>query len=167
LTLESQEGKAKALVFFTSRYCNTEKISRSLTSGLEEAGIETVCANAANVPADSLRQYDLICVGAPTEKLTASQPIKEFLGKLRAIDLSGKFGFAFDTNFHLLLSGSAAKHIKKELERQGLQIIAPRESAVVFIPKGGKECDVRLKEGEEKRFEDAGRHVGLLLAGGR
>ena len=154
----------KACVIFGSRYGNTERIARSFESGLREAGVETVCVNERDVAADSsLRQYDLLCVGAPTEKLTASHPVKEFLGKLRGIDLSGKLGFAFDTNFHFLLSGSAAKHIENELKRLGLQIIAPRESAVVFIPKGGKESDVRLKEGEEKRFEQIGTKVGAAL----
>ena len=138
-----------------------------MESGLREAGVETVCVNESDVAVDSsLGQYDLFCVGAPTEKLTSSQPIKEFLGKLRAVDLRGKFGFAFDTNFHFLMSGSAAKHIEKELKTQELQIIAPRESAVVLIPRGGKEGDVRLKEGEEKRFEEVGRSVGAALLAG-
>ena len=79
------------------------------------------------------------------------------------VELSGKYGFVFDTRFGALLSGSAAKFIEKELRNLGLQIIAPRESAIVFGGKG-KEGDMRLKEGEEKRFEQIGTNVGAALA---
>jgi len=109
-----------------------------------------------------LKEYDLICVGAPTEWLTASKPIKEFLGKLKKTDLSGKYGFAFDTRLSAPLSGSAAKFIEKELKDLGLQIIVPRESAIVFSVKK-EEGGVRLKEGEEKRFEQVGTQVGIAL----
>ncbi len=153
----------RACVIFDTRYGNTEKVARSLETGLKEAGIQTFCMNAKDVTVDSLKQYDLICVGAPTEWVTASKPMKEFLGKLKSIDLSGKYGFAFDTKLGAPLSGSAAKFIEKELKNLGLKIIASRESATVFGGKG-KEGAVRLKEGEERRFEQFGLQVGAALA---
>jgi len=156
----------RACVIFDTRYGNTEKIAKSFETGLKEAGIQTVCVNAKEVAVDSLKQYDLICVGAPTEWLTASKPMKEFLGKLKSTDLSGKYGFAFDTRLGAPLSGSAAKFIEKELKNLGLQIIAPRRSAVVFGGKG-KEGGMRLKEGEEKRFEQVGTQVGTALTARR
>jgi len=155
----------RACVIFDTRYGNTEKIARSFETGLKEAGIQTVCVNAKDVAVDSLKEYDLICVGAPTEWLTASKPMKEFLGKLKSIDLSGKYGFAFDTRLGAPLSGSAARFIEKELKHLGLQLIAPRKSAVVFGGKGTG-GDMRLKEGEEKKFEQAGAQVGTTLAAG-
>ena len=152
----------RSCVIFDTRYGNTEKIARSFETGLGEAGIQTVCVNAKDVAVDSLKEYDLICVGAPTEWLTASKPMKQFLGKLKSTDLSGKYGFAFDTKLDAPLSGSAAKFIEKELKSVGLQIIASRESATVFGGKG-KEGSMRLKEGEERRFEQIGLHVGTAL----
>ena len=83
----------RACVIFDTRYGNTEKIAKSFEMGLKKAGVQAVCVNAEDVAVDSLKQYDLICVGAPTEAFTASKPIKEFLGKLKSIDLSGKCGF--------------------------------------------------------------------------
>ena len=155
----------RACVIFDTRYGNTEKIARSFETGLKEAGIQTICVNARDVAVDSLMQYDLICVGAPTEAFTASKPMKEFLGKLKSIDLSGKFGFAFDTKLDSRFSGSAAKFIEKELSNKGLQIIAPRESALVFsLKERGAATGARLKEGEEKRFEQIGLQVGTTLA---
>ena len=153
----------RACVVFDTRYGNTEKIARSFETGLKEAGIQTVCVNARDVAVDSLIQYDLICVGAPTEAFSAYKPMKEFLGKLKSIDLSGKCGFAFDTKLDSRFSGSAAKLIEKELKNLGLQIIAPRESAIVFGVKK-EEGSARLKEGEEKRFEQVGLKVGSTLA---
>jgi flavodoxin len=155
----------RACVIFDTRYGNTEKIAKSFETGLKEAGIQTVCANAKDVAIDSLKQYDLICVGAPTEAFSVSKPMKEFLGKLKSIDLSGKYGFAFDTKLDSRFSGSAAKFIEKELSNKGLQIIAPRESALVFsLKERGATAGARLKEGEEKRFEQVGLQVGSALA---
>jgi flavodoxin len=154
----------RACVIFDTRYGNTERIAKSLETGLKEAGIQTICVNAKDVAVDSLKQYDLICVGAPTEGFTASKPMKEFLAKLRGIDLSGKHGFAFDTKLDWRLSGSAAKFIEKELSNLGLQIIAPRESATVFaLKERGAITGAKLKEEEEKRFEQVGTQVGTAL----
>jgi len=150
----------RACVVFDTRYGNTEKIAKSLETGLKEAGIQTVCVNAKDMAVDSLKQYELICVGAPTEAFTASKPMKEFLGKLKSIDPSGKYGFAFDTKASPGIFGSAAKFIERELRHLGLQIIAPRASAIV---KGSKN-KTALKEGEEKRFMQIGLQVGTALA---
>jgi len=155
----------RACVIFDTRYGNTEKIAKSFETGLKEAGIQTVCVNAKDIAVDSLKQYDLICVGAPTEAFTASKPMKEFLGKLKSIDLSGKYGFAFDTKLNWRLSGSAAKFIEKELNNLRLEVIAPRESAIIFtLKERGVVTGARLKEGEEKRFEQIGAQVGTALA---
>jgi flavodoxin len=152
----------RACIIFDTRYGNTEKIARSFETGLKQAGVPTVCVNAKDVAVESLKQYDLICVGAPTEWVTASKPMKEFLGKLKSTDLSGKHGFAFDTKLNAPLSGSAAKFIEKELKNLGLQIIAPRQSAIVLGAKK-EQGGARLKEGEEKRFEQIGTQVGTAL----
>ena len=158
----------KAIVIYHTRYGNTERIAKSLEMGLKEAsGIEdVVCTNVRDIVVsvvddDSLKEYDIICIGAPTEGFSAPKPIKEFLGKLKRVNLAGKFGFAFDTKVDSKLSGSAAKFIEKELKSQGLQIVAPRESAIVFALKEmGTITDARLKGGEDKRFEQVGLQLG-------
>lgn len=156
----------KAIIIYHTRFGNTERIAKSLEIGLKEAsGIQdVVCTNVRDVTAvddDSLKEYDIICIGAPTEGFSAPKPIKEFLGKLKRVNLAGKYGFAFDTKVDSKLSGSAAKFIEKELKSQGLQIVAPRESAIVFALKEmGTITDARLKEGEDKRFEQVGLQLG-------
>ena len=153
----------KAIILYDSRFGNTEKIAKSLEIGLKAtAGIQiVVCTNTNDIPsADSLKEYDILCVGSPTENMTASKSIKEFLAKLKKrVNLTGKYGFAYDTKVDSKLSGSAAKFIEKELKNQGLQIIAPRESAIVFALNTG----AKLKEGEDKRFEQIGLQLGTEL----
>ncbi len=79
--------------------------------------------------------------------------------------MSGKYGFAFDTKLDSRFSGSAAKFIEKELSSLGLQIIAPRESAIVFsLKEKGANTGARLKEGEEDRFEKIGTQLGTVIA---
>lgn len=153
----------KAIVLYDSRFGSTEKIAKALEIGLKAAGrIETVvCTNTRDLPSvDSLKEYDILCIGAPTENISASKSMKEFLVKLKDAELSGKYGFAFDTKLDSRFSGSAAKYIEKELVNQGLRIIVPRESAIVSsIKERGAMVGSRLKEGEEKRFEEVGRLV--------
>jgi hypothetical protein len=51
------------------------------------------------------------------------------------------------------------------LSNQGLIIIAPRESAIVFTTKErGAITRARLKEGEENRFRKIGTQLGRALA---
>jgi flavorubredoxin len=155
----------KAIIIYHTRFGNTERIAKSLEIGLKEAaGIQdVVCINVRDVTAvdDLLKEYDIICIGAPTEGFSAPKPIKEFLAKLKGVNLAGKYGFAFDTRVDSRLSGSAAKFIEKELKSQGLQIVSPLESAIVFALKEmGTITGAKLKEGEDKRFEQVGLYVG-------
>jgi|SRR5215211_2642270 len=159
----------KAVIIYHTRYGNTERIAKSLEIGLKEAsGIQdVVCTNVRDVVSaiDSLKEYDIICIGAPTEGFSVPKPIKEFLAKLKGVNLDGKYGFAFDTKLDSRLSSSAAKFIEKELSNQGLIIIAPRESAIVFSTKErGAITRAKLKEGEEERFRKFGTQLGRALA---
>jgi flavodoxin len=153
----------RAIVIFDSRYGNTEKIARSLTDGLKEAGIDAYCLNENDVQMDSLKEFDLIAVGGPTEALRVSKSMKDFLQKLRSFDLRGHFGFAFDTRFDSGFSGSAAKAIEKELERCDVEMIAPRESAFVLRRQKSEKGSVKLKDAEEERFEKMGSSIGSAL----
>jgi flavodoxin len=154
----------RACVIYDSRFGNTEKVARSLESGLKGAGIETVCGNEKDIVVASLNRYDVVCIGAPTEQRGAYKPMKDFLVKLKTADLSGKYAFAFDTKADWRLSGSAAKQIEKEMKHLGLRIIAPRESAMVLTSKeGDRIIGARLMEGEERRFVQIGLQIGTNL----
>lgn len=155
----------KSIIIYHTRFGNTERIAKSIEMGLKEAGgfEDVVCINVTDVMAviDSVKDYDLICIGAPTEGFTAPKPIKQFLTKLKSIKLSGKYGFAFDTKVESRLAGSAAKFIEKELTSQGLKLITSRKSAIVYTLKEmGSITGARLKEGEDKMFEQVGLELG-------
>ncbi len=159
-------GPKHGIVIFDSRYGNKERIERSFEKGLKQAGVEIVCTNAREASLESLKEYDLIAVGAPTERITASKSIKEFFENVKNIDLSGKLGFARDTRLPFPLYGSGAKFIESELKNSGLEIIMPRASPIVVSHKE-EEGGIKLKEGEEKKFEQIGLQVGATLLKGR
>lgn len=161
-TVSTSDGKS-AIVIFDSRYGNTEKIATALAKGLLATGFQTDCVNAKEVDPASLGKYRFIAVGAPTEMITASRSIKEFLGKLKDQNLTGKFGFAFDTKLSSPLSGSAARYIEKQLKKDGLEIIMPACSAIVVSQKETK-GSVVLQDGEEPKFEKIGTELGSELA---
>jgi len=155
----------RACVVFDSRFGNTERIARAIESGIKESGIQTVRIRTSDAAVDSLKQFDLICVGGPTEAFSATKPVKEFLNRLKSADLSGKNGFAFDTKLDWRISGSAAKFIEKELTNLGVRVVLPRESAIVSTTRSrGEITGATLKEGEESRFQGIGAQVGAALA---
>jgi flavodoxin len=158
-------GGRSAAVVFSTRFGNTEKIARSLESGLMQAGLQTLCLSSESVAPASLRRYDLICVGGPTEAFSASKSTKEFLNSVVGTDLGGKLGFAFDTKIDSAFSGSAAKYIEHALDDQGLHLVAHRQSALVTTQRQkGAITGATLKDGEQKRFEDLGVRVGKATA---
>jgi menaquinone-dependent protoporphyrinogen IX oxidase len=122
----------RVLVAYGSRFGNTERIAESLAAGMRKAsGVAVDCVYIDEVSIESLGRYDFLAIGGPTEKWSASTPMKEFLAKLPATVLRGKRGFAFDTRFDVPLSGSAGKFIEKSLERLGVEIVRPHASAFV------------------------------------
>ena len=152
----------RACVVFVTRYGNTEKVARSLGSGLAEAGVEASCIRSDDATPDSLGLYDLICVGGPTEWLTASRPMREFISGLEGIDLTGRLGYAFETRLDRPLSGSAARPIERGLKSLGLRMVTTHGSARVFLV-GGRTDDAGLVRGEEERFEQIGVQIGLWV----
>jgi flavodoxin len=161
---EKGDRKKRAIVIFQSRYGNTEKIALSIQKGLNDSGIEVLCMNEAEVPIESLKNYDLIVIGGPTEAFSASKETKDFLTKIKVLDLHGQLGFAFDTKFDSPFSGSAAKTIEKQENHIGLHLIFPHASAYILGGHKEEKGGVILKEGEEFRFEEIGRSLGAALS---
>ncbi|MGA2665415.1 MAG: hypothetical protein ABSF83_10765, partial [Nitrososphaerales archaeon] len=145
------------------RYGNTERVARAFERGLRRAGVETVSLRTRDSPVESLAEFDLICVGGPTEWHSSSKRMKAFLRDLGGLDLAGRCGFAFETKLPRRLSGSAAEAIESALERAGAEIVAHRESAKVYLVEGIP-GGASLEEGEEERFEEIGARVGRAFA---
>ena len=142
---------------YTTHFGTTERIARALESGLKRGGALTMCANVSDVHPESLKQYDILCFGGPTEFMGLSRKMDEYMEELRKVQLTGKLYFAFDTKSTSPFSGSAAKCIQNRAESQGLRRIAKRESAVVKVVRQGTSITGNtLREGEEARFERIG-----------
>jgi flavodoxin len=156
--LKELHPSRNGIVIFDSKFGNTEKVAKSLAGGLVRAGVETICSNVRDVSRESLLDFDLIAVGAPTQMFTASKPMKNFLSELEGVQgLKGKLGFAFDTKFGSPLAGSASKYIEKRLEQLGMSIVRPRQSAIVGKTEGP------LEEGEMEAFERIGFYIGSSI----
>ena len=148
-----------AIVIFDTNFGNTERIGKCISTGLRRAGVAVECFNTRETRPEALKAYDLIVMGAPTQKFTASKPMKEFIDQLDVkTGLTGKAFFAFDTKLPSRFSGSAAKYIESRLEQIGLQELAQRSSAI------GRGSTFKLDEGEEKRFEEIGMELGRSLS---
>ena len=158
-SLQATKNK-RAIVVFDTNFGNTEKIGRSISTGLQRAGVEVECICTREARPESLKTYDLIVIGAPTQKFTASKPMKEFIDRLeKGGELTGKGFFAFDTKLPSRFSGSAARYIESRLEQMGLRAVSQRSSAI------GRGSTFRLDDGEEKRFEDIGLELGRGMTG--
>ncbi len=147
----------KAIVIYDTRFGNTEKIAKSLSKGLKEEGVEADCVKIDEVDVDKLPEYDFLAVGGPTHMASMSEPMKEFLEKLKTVDIRGKKGFCFDTRNHSRFNrfdlNSAAKRIEKKLKKMKVRMIEPRESAIVEGREGP------LEEGARETFEKLGREI--------
>jgi hypothetical protein len=58
--------------------------------------------------------------------------MKDFVDRLKDLNLKGKCGCAFDTKLDYFMVGSATKFIEKKLKAYGVDIIRPRRSAIVI-----------------------------------
>ncbi|MCI4317683.1 MAG: hypothetical protein L3J96_04025 [Thermoplasmata archaeon] len=162
-----------AVVIFDSRSGITARIADDLAEGLRSTpGVTAETAFASEVRSDQLEAADLVVIGGPTEFLTRSAHITQLFGRIEGFDLSGKFGFAFDTHSNRPASGSAARYIEREMLRLRLRLLQPRESAITELrkigaggarPQGAPRLD--LVPGTELRFRNIGSALGAELVG--
>ncbi len=153
-----KSDQKSGIVVFDTQFGNTAKIAKSIAAGLNWAGVVVECVGASEVRPEALKEYDLIVIGAPTQKFTASKPMKDFIDRLESVGgLAGKSFYAFDTKLPSRFSGSAAKYIESKLEHMGLRPAGTRSSAI------GRGSVFTLDDGEEKRFEQIGLELGTYL----
>jgi flavorubredoxin len=143
---------SKALVVFDSVFGNTEKVAKALATGLASGGVNVDIVKVNEVDFDELAEFDLLCVGSPTQGWNASKPVKEFLERLK-----GKKAFAFDTKMKSRLAGNAGEKIEKKLKDAGLTIVKNSESAIVKGREGP------LEENAEEAFKKIGTELAKIL----
>jgi flavodoxin len=133
----------KILVVYDSKYGNTERVARSIATGLGTA--HTVRVETAASAEEVDPTVDLMIVGGPTQAHGASPVMRQFLDHLPK--LPGTRVAAFDTRYDKAswLTGSASGRIVRTLKQHGGQPIAPAESFFVVHGEGP------LADGEEDR----------------
>ena len=136
----------KILVVYdtTSAKRNTEKVAQAISEVLKAKGFDVDCLYVNDVDPTSVKTYDCVLAGSPTEALMATKPITQFLDKFAKDEFAGKPAAAFDTQFQAWWSGNAAKGIQKKLERLGFKIVMT--PLVTYVEN--KTAEIHLKEGE-------------------
>lgn len=136
----------KVLVVYdtTSVNRNTEKVAEAISEVLKEKGFDVDCLYVKDVDQASVKNYDCVIAGSPTQAFRATGPIMKFLNGFSKYEFSGKLGAAFDTQVQWRISGNAAKGIEKALNKLGFRIVMP--PLVTYVE--GKIEVVQLKAGE-------------------
>lgn len=155
----------RALVLYHSLYGNTKSVAVNLAKGLEEAGVVVTISSINDIDVEKVSKYDLIALGSPTHKLRPSKEMKEFLDRLKSINLKGLHGFSFDTRIESrmnkrglsILENSAARSLERFMKRKGMRVIKPRTSAIVEGREGP------LATSAPPDFVQIGKEIGKIL----
>ncbi len=146
----------KILIVYDSYFGNTEQVALALKKSFKDDDSVDI-QRISQVTTDSLTRADLIIVGSPTRKFSATPAIKSFLKKLPEKSLDGIKTAAFDTRIDILeinnrfltfmvkLFGYAAEPLDALLRKKGGKPVLPPEGFIV------KDTEGPLKEGELDR----------------
>ena len=137
----------KSLVLYESEYGNTEKIAIAIVEALGKHGEARVTPVSSIADLGAEGRYDVLAVGAPTQRHHLPAAVKELLESTPRGTLANVRALAFDTRYRRSrwITGSAAGEIGKHLRRLGCTMLAEPESFFV-VGEGGP-----LEPGEEDR----------------
>jgi flavodoxin len=141
----------KSLVIYDSNFGNTKTVAEVIGQAL---GPECLVVQVDHANPESLAEVELLVVGSPINGWRPTNKIMDWLGELKANQLTGKKAAAFDTRVRLFIHGNAAKIIDASLAFAGATIVGQPAG---FIVKG-KEGP--LDDGEIERAREWAR--GLL-----
>ncbi len=125
----------KALVVYDSKYGNTKQIAHAVAETLGGPA-ESLAMHVRDVTSEDLTEVTLLVIGSPTHAWGPTSAIKAFLAKLLPEAMSGLRAAAFDTGFHMPLTGFAAGKIENALTARGGQIAAPAQRFWVIGMRG-------------------------------
>ena len=139
-----------ALIIYDSRYGNTKQIAEAVGGVLAEKGAARV-SSVGDIGTFNLGGIDVLVLGAPTEGHGVSPAMKALVKSMPKGNLQGVRVAAFDTRFNhnLLLTGSAAGSLAKDLQKLGGALITPPES--FFVTSDMKSGITSLLGGEIER----------------
>jgi len=161
----------KALVVYDSAYGNTEKVARAMGRALA-AQHNTEVHHIRDVTPQQLSEADLLVIGSPTQKLSPTDAMRDFIASIPANSLRGVRLAAFDTRIsiddvqstvsrfaaRLFLHRYAAGPIAEALTKKGAQSIIEPEGFYVLDTEGP------LKVGELERAAAWVQQIALQIA---
>ena len=138
----------KAKVVFDSQFGNTEQVARAIGQALgANAEVEVLRVTAATP--EQLTSADLLVVGSPTQRFTATPATTNLVKSIPSNGLNGVKVAAFDTRFpeseieririlafFVKLFGYAAEPMLKRLEKKGGQAVVEPEGFYVGETEG-------------------------------
>jgi flavodoxin len=143
----------------TSVNRNTEKVAKMISEVLKEKGFDNDCVYFKDVEPASVKNYDFVLAGSPTQMFRATEPIMHFLDRFAKDEFSGKTAAAFDTQLQSRMSGNAAEGIEKKLKKLGFKIAM--QPLVTYVE--GKIPEMNLKQGELEKAKKYAEELAKAL----
>lgn len=143
----------KAIVFYDSKYGNTETISLAIARGLKAGGVgDVLVMKLKTADEEDFKDRQLWVVGSPTRWGSATFGLRTLLKNAINYEGKDKKAAVFDTRFENMHRGAAEK-LKVIFERSSIGLVLSPESFRVMTIKGP------LAEGEEARAEEFGKQI--------
>jgi len=138
----------KSLVVYHSQYGNTKLIAQAIGAALKSTG-RVLVMHASDVQPGDLMGINRLIVGSPTQQLSATPAILNWIKTIPRDGLKGVKAAAFDTRFteqkinrikvlafFVRIFGYGAKPISDQLEKKGAKIVLPPEGFYVIDTEG-------------------------------
>ncbi|NLM36444.1 MAG: FprA family A-type flavoprotein [Clostridiales bacterium] len=163
LSQKSSQDK-KAMILYSTMTGNTGKIANKIYEGLTDAGIETsilnVKSSSIETAVELTKESDIIIIGSSTRYGDMIGNIEDYIKEIVALDLSGKYGFAFGSYGW---SGEAIEIINDYLKSSNITVL---DSSTLIKTTGAAEVQLPLRVnfyGEDERAQ-AALKVGRFVA---
>ncbi|WP_373432806.1 FprA family A-type flavoprotein [Clostridium sp. N3C] len=163
LSQKSSQSK-KAMILYSTMTGNTGKIANKIYEGLTESGIEATILNvktsSIETAVELAKESDIIIIGSSTRYGDMIGNIEDYIKKIVALDLSGKYGFAFGSYGW---SGEAIEIINDYLKNSNITVL---DSSTLIKTTGVAEVQLPLRVnfyGEDERAQ-AAMKVGQFVA---
>jgi flavodoxin len=125
----------KIAVIYDSMFGNTERIAHAVSNALNGSSqVRTV--KAAEAGPEELKGVNLVILGSPTHRGKPTDNFKTFLESINRKSLQGVQFAVFDTRYRmskilLVLYGSAAGKLERQMKKLGGSPVLPTESFIV------------------------------------
>ncbi|MCK5793704.1 MAG: flavodoxin family protein [Anaerolineales bacterium] len=138
----------KSIVVYDSQFGNTKLIAEAIGRALELIG-RVFVMHASDVQPGDLMGINRLIVGSPTQQLSATPAVLNWIKTIPRDGLRGVRAAAFDTRFteekinqtkvlpfFVRIFGYGAKPISDRLEKKGAEIVLPPEGFYVADTEG-------------------------------